>query len=116
MAKFHKFMYCDHSQPNGLGSQVMRMTRIENLDKWSVGLLALMKTKAEERALYANAQYCEEDLFNEDPYEDCLCDVCIQTTIDNYELSRLSMNRAFKAWKKRRLIIKRHALKEDNNA
>ena len=51
MAKFHKFMYCDHSRPNGLGSQVMRMTRIENLDKWSVGLLALMKTKAEERAI-----------------------------------------------------------------
>ena len=51
MAKFHKFMYCDHSRPNGIGSQVMRMTRIENLDKWSVGLLALMKTKAEERAI-----------------------------------------------------------------
>ena len=51
MPTFHKFMYCDHSRPNGLGSQVMRMTRIENLDKWSVGLLALMKTKAEERAI-----------------------------------------------------------------
>ena len=78
MAKFHKFMYCDHSRPNGLGSQVMRMTRIENLGKWSVGLLALMKTKAEERAIVEQ----EEWLFNnEDPYEDCLCDACIKTTI-----------------------------------
>ena len=50
MPTFHKFMYCDHSKPNGIGSQEMCMTRIEHPDKWSVGLLALMKTKAEERA------------------------------------------------------------------
>ena len=50
MPKFHKFMYCNHSMPNGIGSKVMRMTRIEHPGKWSVGLLALMKTKAEERA------------------------------------------------------------------
>tara|TARA_R110000787_G_scaffold193566_3_gene305107 strand:+ start:3978 stop:4139 length:162 start_codon:yes stop_codon:yes gene_type:complete len=43
-------MYCDHSKPNGIGSQEMCMTRIEHPDKWSVGLLALMKIKAEERA------------------------------------------------------------------
>ena len=77
MAKFHKFMYCDHSRPNGLGSQVMRMTRIENLDKWSVGLLALMKTKAEERAILEQ----EEWFNNADPYADCLCDACTKTTI-----------------------------------
>ena len=50
MPTFHKFMYCDYSRPNGIGSQEMCMTRIEHPDKWSVGLLALMKTKAEERA------------------------------------------------------------------
>mgnify|MGYP001589431161 CR=1 FL=1 len=50
MIKLHKFMYCNHSMPNGIGSKVMRMTRIEHPGKWSVGLLALMKTKAEERA------------------------------------------------------------------
>ena len=50
MPTFHKFMYCDHPKPNGIGSQEMRMTRIEHPDKWSVGLLALMKIRAEERA------------------------------------------------------------------
>jgi hypothetical protein len=54
----------------------MRMIRIEHLDNWSIGLLALMKTKAEERAIV------EEDMFNNaDPYGDCLCDACMKTTI-----------------------------------
>lgn len=52
MIKLHKFMYCDHSMPNGIGSKVMRMTRIEHPGNWSVGLLALIKTKAEKRARF----------------------------------------------------------------
>ena len=76
MATLHQFMHCDHSRPNGIGSQVMRMIRIEHLDNWSIGLLALMKTKAEERAIV------EEDMFNNaDPYGDCLCDACTKTNI-----------------------------------
>ena len=72
MPTFHKFMYCDHSRPNGLGSQVMRMTRIEHPDKWSVGLLALMeKTKASKMAV--PTYYCEDCDAEFSADDECCC-------------------------------------------